>query len=327
MSTLTVPPVPPSPRDDAVQLYRAFKGFGCDTEAVINIVAHRDSTQRALIQHEYKAMYSEDLLKRLTSELHGKLEFASCKISSMCQTAVLRWMHDPAGRDAIILKQALSSGSTNLEAVTEVLCSRTPSQLYTLKQIYYSMFGVYLENDIEQLTSGDHKKLLLAYVTTPRSEGFEVDREMVERDAKALFKAGEKKLGTDEKTFIRIFSERSRAHLAAIDSSYHNMYGNSLKKAVKSETSGQFELALLTILQCAHNPAKYFAKVLHKAMKGLGTDDTTLIRVIVTRTEIDMQYIKAEYQKKYRKSLNDAVHSETSGHYRSFLLSLLGPNH
>ncbi|KAL7243884.1 hypothetical protein ACSBR1_016156 [Camellia fascicularis] len=128
----------------------------------------------------------------------------------MCQTAVLCWMHDPAGRDAIILKQALSSDSTNLEAVIE---------------------------------------LLLAYVTTPRSDSFEVDREIVERDA----------------------------------------------KAVKSEISGKFKLALLTILQCAHNPVKYFAKVLHKAMKGLGTDDTTLTRVIVTRTEIDMQYIKAEY--------------------------------
>lgn len=62
-------------------------------------------------------------------------------------------------------------------------------------------------------------------------------------------------------------------------------------------------------------------------MKGLGTDDTTLIRVIVTRTEIDMQYIKAEYHKKYKKTLNDAVKSETSGNYQTFLLSLLGPNH
>lgn len=61
-------------------------------------------------------------------------------------------------------------------------------------------------------------------------------------------------------------------------------------------------------------------------MKGLGTDDTKLIRVIVTRTEIDMQYIKAEYQKKYGKSLNDEVKGETSGHYRTFLLSLLGPS-
>ncbi|PNX65815.1 annexin d5-like protein [Trifolium pratense] len=67
--------------------------------------------------------------------------------------------------------------------------------------------------------------------------------------------------------------------------------------------------------------------VLHKAMKGMGTNDSTLIRVIVTRTEIDMQYIKAEYAKKYKKTLNDAVHSETSGNYRAFLLALLGPNH
>lgn len=67
--------------------------------------------------------------------------------------------------------------------------------------------------------------------------------------------------------------------------------------------------------------------MLHKAMKGMGTDDTTLTRVIVTRAEIDLQYIKAEYQKKYGKSLNDAVQSETSSHYRTFLLSLLGPTH
>jgi len=64
----------------------------------------------------------------------------------------------------------------------------------------------------------------------PRYEGREVDREMVVKDAKALYKAGEKKWGTDEKTFIHIFSERSAAHLAAIDSAYHDMYGNSLNK-------------------------------------------------------------------------------------------------
>ncbi|XP_030472929.1 annexin D5 [Syzygium oleosum] len=316
MSTLTVPPVLTSPRDDAMQIYRAFKGLGCDTAAVVNILAHRDVTQRALIQQEYRTMYSEDIFKRLESELTGKLE-----------TAVLLWMHDPAGRDAIVVRQAFMASSTNVQAATEVICSRTPTQIQMFKQHYYSKFGVHLEHEIEKYTSGDHKQLLLKYVGTPRYEGLEVDRMAVEQDAKALFKAGEKRLGTDEKTFIKIFSERSRAHLAAIDSAYHNMYGNSLKKAVKSETSGYFERGLLTILQCSQNPAQYFAKVLHKAMKGLGTNDTTLIRVIVTRTEIDMQYIKAEYHKKYKKTLNDAVHSETSGHYRTFLLSLLGPKH
>lgn len=49
-------------------------GFGCDTEAVINILAHRDATQRSLIEQEYKAMYGEDLSKRLASELRGDVE-------------------------------------------------------------------------------------------------------------------------------------------------------------------------------------------------------------------------------------------------------------
>lgn len=73
-------------------------------------------------------------------------------------------------------------------------------------------------------------QLLLAYVSTPRYEGPEVDRSVVANDAKALYRAGEKKLGTDEKTFIKIFSERSRAHMAAVSHAYHDMYGNSLEK-------------------------------------------------------------------------------------------------
>ncbi|KAL0409060.1 UNVERIFIED_CONTAM: Annexin D5 [Sesamum radiatum] len=316
MATLSIPPVLTTPRDDAMQLYRAFKGIGCDTAIVVNILAHRDATQRSLIEQEYRTMYSTELSKRLASELSGDVK-----------KAVLLWMPDPAARDATILRQALTGDVIDLKAATEVICSRTSSQIQFVKQIYLARFHAYLEHDIEYQASGDHKKLLLACISSMRYEGPEVDRAMAEHDAKSLYKAGEKRLGTDEKTFIHIFSERSRAHLAAVASAYHSMYGNSLKKAIKSETSGNFEFALLTILQCAENPGKYFAKVLHKSMKGMGTDDTTLTRVIVTRAEIDMQYIKAEYQKKYRKPLNDAVHSETSGHYRTFLLSLLGATH
>ncbi|KAK4423346.1 Annexin D5 [Sesamum alatum] len=313
MSSLSIPPVLTTPRDDAIQLHRAFKGFGCDTAAVVNILAHRDVTQRPLIEQEYRIMHSTELLKQLSSELSGDLK-----------KAVLLWMPAPPTRDATILMKALTGDTIDLKAATEVICSRTSSQIQCVKQMYFALFHAYLEHDIENQASGDHKKLLLACLSVIRYEGPEVDRELADIDAKALYKAGEKRLGTDERTFIRIFSERSWAHLAAVDAAYHSNYGKSLKKAVKSETSGNFEFALLTILKCAINPGRYFARVLYKAMKGLGTDDTTLTRVIVTRAEIDMQYIKAEYHKKYGKSLEDAVKSETSGHYRTFLLGLLG---
>ncbi|KAI5313952.1 hypothetical protein L3X38_043128 [Prunus dulcis] len=134
-----IPPVLSSPRDDAIQLHRAFKGFGCHTTTVINILAHIDATQRAYLKQEYKTMYHEELSKRLSSELSGNTK-----------KSVLLWMHDPATRDATIIRQALGGEAVvYLKAATEVICSRTPSQILQFKNIYFATFGVYLEHDIE----------------------------------------------------------------------------------------------------------------------------------------------------------------------------------
>ncbi|XP_006659413.1 annexin D5-like [Oryza brachyantha] len=313
MASLSVPPVPTDPRRDAVDLHRAFKGLGCDSTTVIAILAHRDASQRALIQHHYMAIYHQDLLHRLASELSGNHK-----------KAVLLWVLDPATRDAAILHQALNGDVTDMRAATEVVCSRTPSQMRVVRQAYLSRFGGHLEQHVAARASGDHQRLLLAYLRCPRYEGPEADPAAGARDARELYRAGERRLGTDERTFIRIFSERSAAHMASVAAAYHHMYDRSLEQAVKSETSGNFGFGLLTIIRCAESPAKYFAKVLHKAMKGLGTNDTALMRVVTTRAEVDMQYIKAEYHRSYKRSLADAVHAETSGNYRTFLLSLVG---
>lgn len=74
------------------------------------------------------------------------------------QSAILLWMHDPAGRDAVVIRKALVV-DRNLEAATEVICSRTPSMLQYLRQIYHTKFGVCIEQDIGINTSGDHKKV------------------------------------------------------------------------------------------------------------------------------------------------------------------------
>lgn len=51
----------------------------------------------------------------------------------------------------------------------------------------------------------------------------------------------------------------------------------------------------------------YFAKQLSRAMKGSGTDDQTLIRIIVSRSEIDLDNIKKEYERLYDKTLESDV--------------------
>lgn len=54
-----------------IVLVDGLPGFGCDSTAVINILTHRDSVQRGLIQQEYRAMYHEELSQRISSELSG----------------------------------------------------------------------------------------------------------------------------------------------------------------------------------------------------------------------------------------------------------------
>ena len=71
-------------------------------------------------------------------------------------------------------------------------------------------------------------------------------------------------------------------------------------------------------------PEKYFEKVLRLAMKGIGTDEESLTRVVATRAEVDMELIKEKYYKRNSVSLDHAISKHTSGDYMNFLLTLLG---
>jgi annexin A7/11 len=186
------------------------------------------------------------------------------------------------------------------------------------------MYHQTLERQIEGDTSGDYRRLLLALVRGNRSESIAVDPNYALADAHALYNAGVARLGTDENAFIQILTTRSPAQLNMTLQYYRQTYGHDFEKAIKKETSGLFEDALLAVVQCTCYPARFFAEELYLSMKGLGTNDQDLIRVLTTRAEIDMYYIKMEFQSMYRTSLEQMIMSDTSGDYRTFHLTLVG---
>lgn len=60
-------------------------------------------------------------------------------------------------------------------------------------------------------------------------------------------------------------------------------------------------------MECVQSPAAFFAKCLHTAVDGAGTDDATLIRIIVGRSEFDLGNIKTEYERIYNRTLLSAI--------------------
>lgn len=80
-----------------------------------------------------------------------------------------------------------------------------------------------------------------------------------------------------------------------------------MEDAIKSEFSGNSESGFLAIIRAIKDQPAFFARLLNNSLSGVGTDDKSLIRLIVTRCEIDMSDIKRAYQSKYGESLKEAI--------------------
>ena len=183
-----------------------------------------------------------------------------------------------------------------------------------------------LINDVKSETSGSFRRLLVSLLQGQRSENTEPNKEECEKIAKELYEAGEKKWGTDDSVFNRIFASRSPMEISCISKAYHSLTGHSVLQAINNEFSGDIKKLLLAVVYAVISPSEFFATKINKAVKGLGTNDKLLIRILVTRCEIDMPYIKQYYKQLFKKDMVEDIKGDTSGEYRKLLVKLANWN-
>uniref|UniRef100_A0AAR2JEL0 Annexin n=1 Tax=Pygocentrus nattereri TaxID=42514 RepID=A0AAR2JEL0_PYGNA len=298
---------------DAEALYNAMKGFGSDKEAILDLVTSRNNAQRQEIRSAYKSLYGKDLIADLKYELTGKFE-----------RLIASLMLPPAYHDAKEIKDAIKGAGTDEKCLIEILASRTNEQIHSLVEAYKDAYGRDVEQDVIGDTSGHFKKMLIVLLQGTREEDGVVHADLVEEDAQALYAAGEEQWGTDEAIFIMLLGNRSVTHLQLVFDEYQKITEKSIEDSIKSELSGDFERLMLAVVQCIRSRAMFFARRLYKSMKGLGTADNTLIRIMISRSEIDMLDIRECFRLRYDKSLHNMIEDDTSGEYKRTLLKLCG---
>ncbi|XP_042307232.1 annexin A6 isoform X2 [Sceloporus undulatus] len=298
---------------DAEALYNAMKGFGSDKDTIIDLLTSRSNKQRIEICHAYKALYGKDLIADLKYELTGKFE-----------RLIVGLMRPLEYFDAKEIKDALKGIGTDEKCLIEILASRTNQQIRALVEAYKDAYERNLEEDVIADTAGHFKKMIIVLLQATREEDDVVSEELVEQDAKDLLEAGELKWGTDEAQFIYILGNRSKQHLRLVFDEYLKIAGKPIEASIRGELSGDLEKLMLAVVKNVRSTSEYFADRLFKAMKGLGTRDNTLIRIMVSRSEIDMLDIREIFRTKYEKSLHHMIESDTSGDYKKALLKLCG---
>nr|XP_012418248.1 PREDICTED: annexin A5 isoform X3 [Odobenus rosmarus divergens] len=226
---------------------------------------------------------------------------------------------------AVAFKTLFGRGAgTDEKVLTEIIASRTPEELRAIKQVYEEEYGSSLEDDVVGDTSGYYQRMLVVLLQANRDPDAGIDEAQVEQDAQALFQAGELKWGTDEEKFITIFGTRSVSHLRRVFDKYMTISGFQIEETIDRETSGNLEQLLLAVVKSIRSIPAYLAETLYYAMKGAGTDDHTLIRIVVSRSEIDLFNIRKEFRKNFATSLYSMIKGDTSGDYKKALLLLCG---
>uniref|UniRef100_A0A672GRT6 Annexin n=1 Tax=Salarias fasciatus TaxID=181472 RepID=A0A672GRT6_SALFA len=237
-------------------------------------------------RQEIKTTYKTLFGKDLVSDLKGEL-------GGKFETLIVALMTPPLAYDVTSLRNAIKGAGTDEKVLVEILASRTPAQVKDIIAAYRQ--GQYLHTQISST---------LAFAV--------------------LFKAGEQKFGTDEQTFVTILGNRSAEHLRKVFDAYMKLSGYEMEESIKRETSGPLRDLLLAVVKCARSVPAYFAETLYYAMKGAGTDDNTLIRVMVSRSEVDLLDIRADFRRLFACSLHSMIKGDTGGDYRKALLLLCG---
>ena len=296
---------------DAETLRNAMKGFGTDEDTLIKVVANRTNRQRQIIKEQYKQAFGRDLIDDLKSELHGKME-----------DAFIALFTNPVEYDADSLRNAMHGLGTKEDTLIEIIASRNNEQLAAIKQCYNTKYNRDLEADIKKEVHGTLENLLVSLLQGKRSYNPHPDQAKCAAIAKEIFDAGEAKLGTDESVFNKYFVSLSPIELACVSQHYNKITGHTILDAIDKEFHGDSKKAFRTIVYATLSPSEYFATRVKEAIKGFGTSDHLLMRILISRDEIDMPDIKQYYKQLYGKDMVEDIRGEISGHYQKLMIEL-----
>ncbi|CBN78900.1 conserved unknown protein [Ectocarpus siliculosus] len=218
--------------------------------------------------------------------------------------------------DAEQIWRACKGMGTNEGRVIGIICTRTKSQVERIDEMYRTMYGMTLREQLEKDLSGDLKTFMVY-----------TQMETQEFDA-LLMKKAMAGIGTDEDIMIMLLTTRDNAAIAAAQTYYEGRYDESLVDKISSEMSGAFRDLLLVLLRGERDEsaeegdpeaAEAQAETLHD------TDDknTTFVEVLAKSSRAQVACIRKAYEDKYGRSLAKTIEKKFFGKMEDALLSLL----
>jgi annexin A7/11 len=296
------------PKAAAERLHTALFGKNRD-ETCLDIVINNDLEHRLLIAKKYGELFGNPLYEDMKSKLSGNFK-------ELCGYCFLT----PMEFNAKMLKRGFKGLSIDDQAIFEILACHTLEEYQQIQDAYKVETGKELTKDLEKNFSGALRKDVLNLISTERRTNPEPDKAQCEKLADLLVNNPEKAWIEDENIFRDVFLLCSPEELVLVGRFYFQKTGNNLIDVVEKKFSGKNKNLLREVLFGAIIPHELYAEKLRNSIKGLGTNNSLLDRVLAARRGVDMPQIKEIYEWKYKVTLKDDIVGDTSGNYQKLCL-------
>ena len=295
-------------------LYNIFYTEPLNTDMLFDLFTRTSNYELQIMADEYQKKYETSVFEEINRVIQNK------EAKQVCTMLFYNYYE----LDARILHKALKE-KRDEKVIVEIFASRPYWFLQIVDEEYKRLYGISLKDELTKEKKSDFITFLQCIMTTPRSKTSSIKNEKQAGDAaQEIITKGLKNYGKDVELFKKLFVKSSREDLVAISREYKNMdkKKRNLYDAVDDACPKVTREIIKAIIYAVVLPAHYFAHLLKKSIVGLGTDEETLSRVLVTRHEVDMDLIRYYYKAETKNELIDDIKGDTSGTYMKILTKL-----
>lgn len=286
-------------------------GKGKDKEKelqLLEIIKNNNLKKRLDIANLYYRSYGKSLYEDLKSGLSG--DYIECARQMFLSPL-----------DMAVKTIEFGVDKKKESPIYEMITPRNLEEIRLIEEAYKKDTEKDLREDLKKILKDPVKKNVMNIFTTQRGTNTNPNNSECERCANTLAETAEKNWIEDENLFREIFLKKSPEELVIIARYYLKKTGKNLSDVVDKLDKGPRTL-IREILYNNIMPHEISAEKIYLAIKGAGTDEDTLSRILVTRCELDMQKIREMYFYKYKVTMKEDIIGDTSGNYQKICLYL-----
>ena len=277
------------------------------------LISKKTQKQRMKLRQTYKKNYEVDLMTDLKSNLAG-----------LYKKIVLALFTDPVEYDVDLIYNSLKNDDSK-NILINIFASRPDWYLNKIKNIYLKKYNIELEEHINNDTSDDFNKLLLQILQCKRSKNQAPDIDQCKQLADDLEQEESNNLSIDSPIINSIFMLLSPQELIMVCKEYHKSTERLLTDMVNEKFKGNVKKLLNAILMAKISPSEFFANALHEALADNSFDES-IISILISRADVDLNVIKKYYFKLYENDLADDIANKDKNEYINLLVGICNKN-